>query len=150
MLTSTRALMGTTTVLLAIATTGCGSTPAPTTPAPTVLTDAVYGVTDLSPAVGTTLAAGRQVTFTGTVGYSLNTAGTGALFMVLQDQSNQRLQPPGTQPTTAVIAGSGQATLSQTITLPSTGITSVRLFFSLLPSGATSTNSNVAITFAVK
>src|SRR6478735_12619725 len=114
MFASTRALMGTTTILLAMAASGCGSAPTPTTPAPVVPTDVVYGVTDLSPALGTTLAAGKEVTFTGTVDYSLSTAGTGALFMVLQDQANQRLQPLGTQPTMPVVAGNGRATLSQT------------------------------------
>ena len=67
--------------------------------------------------------------------------------MVIQDQANQALQ--ATQPNAQVVKGSGQATLSQTITLPGTGITSVRLF-ALLPTGATSTISNVAVSYPVK
>ena len=142
-----KASVVTTTVLLAL-TAGCGSTSTPTMPAPVVAPDSVSSITGLSPALGTTLAPGQAVTFTGTAGYTLNSAGTGVLVMVIQDQANQILQ--ATQPNAQVAKGSGQATLSQTITLPATGVTSVRLFFALLPTGATSTVSNVAVSYSVR
>lgn len=135
-------------MLLALTAAGCGSTPAPTTPAPVVVPDSVSSITGLSPVLGTTLALGQAVTFTGTAGYALNSAGTGTLVMVIQDQANQPLQT--TQPNAQVVKGAGQATLSQTITLPGAGVTSVRLFFVLLPTGATNTISNVAVSFPVK
>ena len=117
-------------------------------PAPAAVPDSVSSITGLSPALGTTLAAGQAVTFTGTAGYALNSAGTGVLVMVIQDQANQPLQ--ATQPNAQVVQGPGQATLSQTITLPATGVTSVRLFFALLPTGATSTISNVVVSYPVR
>jgi len=117
-------------------------------PAPAIVPDSVSSITDLSPVLGTTLAPGQAVTFTGTAGYALNSAGTGVLVMVIQDQANQALQ--ATQPNAQVVKGSGQATLSQTITLPATGITGVRLFFVLLPTGATNTISNVAVSYPVR
>jgi hypothetical protein len=40
--------------------------------------------------------------------------------------------------------------LSQTLTLPATGITGVRLFFVLVPAGGTTTNSALTISYAVK
>ena len=135
-------------ILLALTAAGCGSTPAPTMTAPAAVPDSVSSITGLSPALGTTLAPGQSVTFTGTAGYALNSAGTGVLVMVIQDQANQALQ--ATQPNAQVVKGSGQVTLSQTITLPATGITSVRLFFALLPTGATSTTSNAAVSYPVK
>jgi hypothetical protein len=145
---ASKASILTTTVILALAAAGCGSTPTPTTPAPVVVPDSVSSIVGLSPVLGTTLAPGQAVTFTGTAGYALNSAGTGGLVMVIQDQANRALQ--ATQPNAQVVKGSGEATLSQTITLPATGITGVRLFFVLLPTGATNTISNVAVTYSVR
>ena len=136
------------TVLLALTAAGCGSTPTPTMPGPVAAADSVSSITGLSPALGTTLAPGQVVTFTGTAGYALNSAGTGVVVMVIQDQANRGLQ--ATQPNAQVVKGLGEATLTQTIALPATGVTSVRLFFSLLPTGATSTASNVAVSYPVR
>lgn len=144
-----KASIVTTTVVLALMAAGCGSTTTPTM-APPPTPDLVAGITGLSPALGTTLALGQAVTFTGTAAYTLNSAATGTLVMVIQDQANQILQAPGTQPNKQVAKGSGEATFSQTITLPGTGITTVRLFFALLPTGATSTISNVAVSYPVR
>ena len=148
MLSSSAASIVTTTMVLAVTAAGCGSTPTPTVPAP--LPDSVSSITDMSPALGTTLAPGQTVIFTGTAGYTLNSAGTGILVMVIQDQADQALQAPGTQPNAQVVRGSGQATLSQTIMLPGTGITSVRLFFLLAPMGSTSTTSVATVSYPVK
>ena len=148
MLLSSRAFIVTTAVVLALTGAGCGSYSTPTMPAPVPAADSVSSITGLSPVLGTTLALGQAVTITGTAGYALNSAGTGTLVMVIQDQANQPLQT--TQPNAQVVKGAGQATLSQTITLPGAGITSVRLFFVLLPTGATTTTSNVAVSYPVK
>jgi hypothetical protein len=134
-------------VLLALTAAGCGSSPTPTMPAPAA--DSVSSIVDMSPVPGTTLARGQTVTFTGTAGYTLNSAGTAVLVLVIQDQANQTLQA-GTQPTAPVVKGTGQATLSQTLTLPATGVTGVRLFFVLAPAGGTITNSVLTISYAVK
>jgi hypothetical protein len=90
------------------------------------------------------------VTFKGTAGYTLSSADTGILFMVLMDQANQSLQLASTQAKTQVVKGSGQAKLSQTITLPATGITTVRLAFVLFGTGASTSTSSVGVSFAVK
>lgn len=135
-----------TALVLSLAVAACGSAPA----APTPVADSVSSITDMTPAPGTTLRRGQTVTFTGTAGYSLATANAGAVILVIQDQSNQVLQPPGPQPSATVVKGSGQVTLSQSITLPDTGITGVRLFFMLAPAGATSTRATVSVTYPVQ
>jgi hypothetical protein len=71
MLSPSRASILTTTVLLALTAAGCGSTPTPTMPAPAAIPDSVSSITGLSPALGTTVAPGQAVTFTGTAGYAL-------------------------------------------------------------------------------
>ena len=141
-----RAAAVTMTLLAGLAAAGCGSTPMPTAPA--AVTDSVIGVTGVSPALGTPLLSGQVVTFTGTASYALNTAGTGVLYMIIQDQANKSLQD--TQPSAQVVKGPGDVMLSQTITLPQAGVTSVRVFFALLPAGATATNASVAVTYSVK
>jgi hypothetical protein len=137
-----------TIVVVCLAVAGCGSSPA----APTSLTparDSVSSVVNMSPSPGTALQLGQTVTFTGTPGYSLATADSGTVVMIIQDQANRILQAPGTQPSAAVGKGSGQVTLSQTISLPGEGVTSVRVFFALVTPAATSTNAAVAMTYPV-
>jgi uncharacterized lipoprotein YbaY len=116
------------------------------TPAPTP--DSVSSLVDVSPVLGTKLVHGQTVTFTATAGYSLNSADSGKVVLAIQDQANTLLN--ATQPTAAVTKGSGQVTLSQSITLPDTGVTSVRLFFFLAPAGSTSTRAVAPITYQVQ
>jgi len=130
---------------------GCGSSsPAAPTPSTPTVTDAMRGVTNLAPTSGTVLQPGQTVTFGGTAGYSLATADSGTVFMVVQDQANRILQDVTTQPRVAVVKGSGEATFSQTLTVPSSGVTSVVVFFALLPAGATGTNATASVSYPVR
>jgi hypothetical protein len=129
-----------------------GSTPAAPTPTPSTSTanDSLRGVTNLAPATGTVLQPGQTVAFGGTAGYSLATADSGTVFMVIQDQANHILQEAGSQPRAAVVKGSGDVALSQTITLPTSGVTSIVVFFALLPAGATTTSATASVTYSVR
>jgi hypothetical protein len=90
------------------------------------------------------------VAFGGTAGYSLATADSGTVFMVIQDQANHILQEVGSQPRVAVGKGTGDVTLSQTITLPTSGVSSIVVFFALLPAGATATTAAVSVSYPVR
>jgi hypothetical protein len=70
--------------------------------------------------------------------------------MVIQDQANHILQEAGSQPRAAVVKGSGDVALSQTITLPTSGVTSIVVFFALLPAGATTTSATASVTYSVR
>src|SRR5215218_7490387 len=94
-----RVFVVTMTILLALTASRCGSSPTPTMATPTLnptLTpttpNSVSSITGLSPALGTVLAPGQVVTITGTAGYTLTSAETGTVFMVIQDQANRNLQ----------------------------------------------------------
>jgi hypothetical protein len=133
------------TFVLALAAAGCGGTP-PMAPTPV---DAINGVTNMVPAPGTPLQAGQPVTFSGTPGYALYTADLGAVQMVVEDQNDRQLSTDSIQ---VVVAhrGTGDATLTQTVTLPADGVTSVHLYFFLVPAGATSTKAVVRLTYPVR
>jgi hypothetical protein len=126
---------------------GCGSdvpsapssTPAPTPlPTPTPGTDAI-SLSSISPAAGTALQAGQEVAFTATVSYTLASAASGRVSMIIQDQLNRSLQPLGTHPT-AVSGGTATVTLTDSIVIPATGVSLVRVFLPLYPASATSTS----------
>lgn len=102
------------------------------------------------PAPGATLSRGQTVTFTGTISYSLASADSGTVGLTIQNQANQVLQPTGSQPSTTVARGSGQVTLSQSITLPTTGTTGVTVFFSLTRVGSTTTNTVTSVAYTVQ
>ena len=139
--------------LICLVATACGSS-TPTVPTPTPSTptasDSLKGVTSLAPATGTVLQPGQTVAFGGTAGYALATADSGTVFMVIQDQANHILQEVGTQPRAAVVKGTGEVTLSQTITLPTSGVTSIVVFFALLPAGANTTSAAVSVSYPVR
>ena len=129
---------------------GCGgSSPAAPTPAPTV-SDSVRGVSNVAPTTGTALQPGQTVTFSGTPAYSLATADSGTIYMVIQDQANRILQDVTMQPRVAVVKGSGELTLSQTLTLPTSGVTTVVVIFALLPTGASATNATASVSYPVR
>ena len=117
----------------------------PTSPTPA--RDSLNGLTNLSPALGTALQAGQTVGFAGTAGYTLATADVGMVMMSIQDQADRPLQTSDPQPTVVVARGTATATLSQTVTLPTTGVTSVRLSFFLAPAGSTTTNVVLSVLY---
>jgi hypothetical protein len=139
-----------TALFLSLAVASCGSSPAaPTPPTPVPVSDAVSSVVNMNPAPGTALQLGQTVTFAGTPAYILVSADVGGMRMVIQDQANRVLQTDGTQVIAVAHRGSGDVTLSQTITLPSEGITSVRVFFVLVPAGASSSNAVLSLSYPV-
>jgi hypothetical protein len=134
-------------ILLGLSVSGCGGSPAapaPSTPA----TDALSSVTNMVPAPGTTLQAGQPVTFSGTPGYTLVSADLGTVVMVIEDQNDRPVPGSGTQQS-VVHRGTGDATISQTVTLPADGITSVHLYFLLAPVGAAATKASVRLVYPV-
>lgn len=137
-------------VAMWIAVAACGGTPAaPTTPA-VPATDAVTSITNMNPASGTVLQAGQSVTFSGTPGYTLASADFGLMYMVVQDQNDQPLQVSGVQPNIVVHRGDGDVTLTETIAVPATGVTSVRVYFALAAGAATTTNAAARATYLVR
>ena len=129
----------------------CGGSPtAPTaTPAPTPLpvADAISAVS-IVPAAGTPLRASETVTFTATLVYTLATAESGQIVVVIQDQDNRQLQQIGRpQPAAAISKGTGTVTLADTITIPASGVSSVRVIFPLVPAGATRTEVLVSVSY---
>jgi hypothetical protein len=138
------------TIALGLAVSGCGgaspAAPAPSTPA----TDSLSSVTNMVPAPGTPLQAGQTVTFSGTPGYVLASADFGTVVMVIEDQNDRVLPMSSTLSMTVVGRGSGDVTISQTVTLPADGITSVQVFFVLAPAGATSTKASVRLEYPVR
>lgn len=107
-------------------------------------------VTSMIPASGATLSRGQTVAFAGTLEYALASADSGTVTLVIQNQANQVLQPSGSQPRTTVARGSGQLTLSQSITVPTTGTTSVTVFFSVTPSTSLSTSTVKSVSYSVQ
>jgi hypothetical protein len=102
------------------------------------------------PVSGTTLQLGQTVAFSGKPSYFLASADSGTVVMVIQDQNNRTLQASSGQPTAVVARGSGDVTLTQTITLPADGITVVNVFFLLAPTGSTSTRASVRLSYPVR
>lgn len=123
---------------------GCGKSYSPTTP---VVLDAIT-ISSIVPANGSTLHPGSVVHFTATVSYTLASAATGTVSLVYQDQ-NGKILNPSTQVSQNVTSGTAMATLSDTFTIPATGVTTLFVFFPLLPTGASGTNVAVTATYPV-
>jgi len=107
-------------------------------------------ITNMNPAVGTALQPGQTVTFAGTAGYTLASADIGAVVMVLQDQADRPLPLSGAQQTVVAHRGTADATLVQTATIPSEGVTSVRVYFMLAAAGSTSTSAVLMVSYPVR
>src|SRR5262245_31850395 len=107
-------------------------------------------ITNMNPAPGTALQPGQTVTFAGTAGYTLATADLGAVVMVIQDQANRPMPISGVLQTVVVQRGTGEVTLTQTVTVPNDGVTSVRVFFALAAAGTTTTNAVLTVSYPVR
>ena len=89
-------------------------------------------LTSITPSAGTHLRAGRTVTFTATLTYTLASAARGQIAVVIQDQFDRNLRPPDSYQTFVQIArGTGTVTLSDSIALPGSGVSYVSVFFPL-------------------
>jgi hypothetical protein len=72
------------------------------------------------------------------------------MIMVIQDQTDRALPASTTQPIVVVHRGSADVTLSETITIPASGVTSVRVFFVLAPAGAATTYASAQVSYPVR
>ena len=118
----------------------------PTEPLPT--TDSI-AIETITPARGTTLRKGQEVTFTAFVRYTVGTASTGRMSMVIQNQANQNLQAAGTQPRVDLIRGGGTVTLTSRITVPTSGTSSVIVITPLFVGNAPTTSITSSVTYTV-
>lgn len=124
---------------------GCGST-SPTTP-----TTDFISITSIVPAAGTTLTAGDRVTFTAVVSCTIVSSNGGRTAMVIQDQRNVTLLDAGQiEPTATLQRGTATVTLSQTITIPTNGSTTVRVFLPIFVDESTSTRAMVTRDYPVR
>lgn len=116
-------------------------------PPPPSTGDAIL-LESITPPVGP-LVRGSQVTFTAVVSYRLASAESARIPMVIQDQANNRLQS-GSQAYASVVRGTGTATVSDQITVPAQGVTSVIVYLPLFPQGVQSTSTVVSVKYPVQ
>jgi hypothetical protein len=122
----------------------CGGSPAvPTAPYDTsdprnFVVDFI-GLSQMVPVAGASLSHGQTVTFSGIANYALYTANSAVGELTVLDQADQELQPAGSNPTATVAKGVGQIPFSQTLTLPTAGISMVKVLYVLAPAGGTKT-----------
>ncbi len=124
--------------------TGCGSD------TPTGPTTDFISVESIVPAAGTTLTAGERVTFTAVVTCTIVSAEGGFAALVLQDQRNlSLLQNDERAPEATLRKGTATVTLSQTITIPTSGST-VNALFPIFIDGTDSTRAVAVRTYPVR
>lgn len=125
---------------------GCSNGDSPTDPAPTVDSVAVESIT---PAAGDSLRAGSRITFRARVRYTLATASSGRVSMVIEDQASRNISTTSPQPSIQVQRGSGTVELVDTINIPANGVTRVDVFLPLFPAGASSTSTVQVVRYPV-
>ena len=126
---------------------GCSdSDSSPTEPEPTI--DSVR-IETISPAQGTTLSAGSRVTFRARVPYTLATASSGRISIIIEDQASRNISSTSPQPSIQVTRGGGVVELADTVTIPANGVTRVDVFVPLFPAGASNTNTVQLVRYQV-
>ena len=125
----------------------CSGGDSPTDPSPPA--DSVV-IESISPPQSDPLSAGSQVTFRARVRYGLASADSGRIHIVIQDQLNRSISPTTPQPRVQIIRGTGTVELSDTVTVPASGVTSVQVFFPLVPAGSTNTSVVDTVTYTVR
>jgi hypothetical protein len=132
----TNLLKGLRILSISIAAAAIGScNHSPTEP---VVADSVT-IVSIQPLPGTTLQAGAPVTFTATIGYDLETAPSGFVVIVIQDQASNNLSSTVPQPTVNVARGTGTVVLTDQVVIPTRLVTKVWVSFPLVHTGATAT-----------
>jgi len=104
-------------------------------------------INSIAPAAGTKLAPGSTVTFTTSVGYTLVSASSATITLVIEDQNDQPLTV--TQPQLTVAAGTGTVSLTGPVTIPATGVTTLQVFIPLTPAGSTGSPTIAAALYPV-
>lgn len=124
---------------------GCGST------TPTGPTTDFISLDSIVPAAGTTLTAGERVTFTAVVTCTIVNSSGGRTAMVIQDQRSVTLLDAGQiEPVATLSRGTATVTLSQTITIPTNGSTTVRVFLPIFVDESNSTRALVTRDYPVR
>src|SRR5258708_14302008 len=101
-----------------------------------------------SPAPGTPVTIGQTVQFKITVSYQLYIADTGAILLVVQDETNKNLLGDRNQQSQSVSRGKGTVTLTDSFVVPAGG-NEVRLFIPLVPQGMTNTDGELVVRYPV-
>ena len=113
--------------------------------------DAGYSISyiDAVPKPRSTLTPGELVAFSVTVGYRLERAERGQVVLVLQNDRGRLLTLGRKQVSLPVERGTGQVTLSDTITIPQ-GVRAIQLFVPLVPEGMSVSRGELAVTYPVR
>ena len=113
-------------------------------------TGAGYSVTLVAadPRAGSDLAEGQSITLTTTVRYDLAATDSGRVVLLLQDDAGRNLVVGRPQASQLVYRGSGQVTLSDTLTVPH-GIRQLQVFVLLAPWGFGRVSQRVFIDYPV-
>ena len=114
----------------------------------TVLSDTI-SLVSITPPANTVLGRGKEVTFTATIDYTLATALSGQIVMVIQDQAGRNLAGLP-QASVDISRGSGRVTISDSIIVPEEGVTTVAVFLPLIPGQATQTEVVVSVSYPVE
>jgi hypothetical protein len=105
----------------------------------------------LSPLTSVPLRRGEPASFEVTVRYSVGSAPSARLVLVVQDQKNHGLSRTEPQPETTVERGEGYATLRDRIAVPtSAGVTAVKVFVALVPAGSNTSTSSISVPYPVR
>lgn len=109
-----------------------------------------YSVTleSASPEPGTPLTIGQMVEFKIRISYRLSIAESGAVILVLQDETNKSLSGDRKQKSQTVNKGTGSITLTDSFIVPAGG-KEVRLFIPLVPTGLSNTSGELLIRYPV-
>ena len=105
-------------------------------------------ISSISPAAGTQLAPGSTATLNARIDYELSSTLNGTVTIVIEDQLNTILTTHP-QVRMSVTRGRGSLSLSDQITVPATGVTTVRVFFPLSMQGSSSTNIVTSVSYPV-
>jgi hypothetical protein len=129
--------------LVLLAAVAC-SGDAPTTP-PVGNTLTLLSIT---PAPGTKLAPGSNVTFNGNLLFVLNSAGSAEVVLIFEDQNN-RILNPASQPTSVVPGGQGELNLPGQFAIPSTGVSQLQVIYTLNPNANAAVPTTASATYPV-
>ena len=101
-----------------------------------------------SPAPGTPITVGQTVEFKIRVSYQLSIADSGAIILVIQDETNKNLLGDRKQQSQPATRGHGVLTLIDSFVVP-VGSKEVRLFIPLVPNGISNTSGELLIRYPV-
>jgi hypothetical protein len=101
-----------------------------------------------SPAPGTPLIIGQTVEFKITVSYQLAVADSGAIILVVQDETNKNLWGDRKQQSQSVNRRKGTVTLAERLVVPEGG-KEIRLFVPIVPNGISNTSGELLIRYPV-